>query len=568
MNTKFNGRLLTRVSAALCLSAFVAVGAQAADNPYANQKPNERGSTTGPTKAKGYDHPNQYIHMEAKKLADNMEPMMIHKDEISETQRKLAKLESKYGKKPNVVIFLTDDVGWMDPGFNGGGAAVGNPTPNLDKFAHDGLKLTSAYSTPSCSPTRATIMTGMNPLHHGILRPPMYGEPGGLDGLTTIADVMKKLGYRTQGIGKWHMGENKGSQPQNVGFDDYYGFLGVSDMYTEWRDVYFNPEVALSPGRFEMMEKEKFSHYNVHATPKDGVKNIYKIDLNSIRNLDQDWIRYTENFLDSMKGSKQPFFLYYGTRAAHFDNYPNDDYAGKSPARTVFSDGMVEIDDVFRRLMAKLEDIGELENTLVIFGSDNGPEMEIPPHGRTPFRGGKGSSWEGGVRVPTFVYWKGVIEPRVSDGLFYYADLFNTAAAVGGASGKDVTKYIPKTHYLDGIDQSSFFLAKDGQSARRSVIYTMNEYVSAVRMDEFKYNAVVELQDAIYPRGDTGGFSGAIINETGGATATNLYTNPQEDTSVGIRHIPITVPLMGEYARYMEVFKKYPKRETIGFAGH
>jgi arylsulfatase A-like enzyme len=109
--------------------------------------------------------------------------------------------------------------------------------------------LTSAYSTPTCSPSRATIHTGQNPLHHGILRPPMYGEPGGLDGAITLPSILKKLGYVTRGAGKWHMGENRGSLPQNVGYDDYLGFLGVSDEYTEWRDQYFNPEVALSPSQ-------------------------------------------------------------------------------------------------------------------------------------------------------------------------------------------------------------------------------------------------------------------------------------------------------------------------------
>src|SRR5690606_38302667 len=118
-------------------------------------------------------------------------------------------------------------------------------TPNLDRYASRGLVLTSAYSTPSCTPTRATIMTGQNPLHHGLLRPPMYGEAGGLEGLPTLPRLLQAEGYTTQAVGKWHMGENEGSQPHNVGFDGFYGFLGVSDMYTEWRDVYFNPEIAL-----------------------------------------------------------------------------------------------------------------------------------------------------------------------------------------------------------------------------------------------------------------------------------------------------------------------------------
>ncbi|ENW8485119.1 arylsulfatase AslA, partial [Escherichia coli] len=155
--------------------------------------------------------------------------------------------------------------GWMDVGFNGGGVAVGNPTPDIDAVASQGLILTSAYSQPSSSPTRATILTGQYSIHHGILMPPMYGQPGGLQGLTTLPQLLHDQGYVTQAIGKWHMGENKESQPQNVGFDDFRGFNSVSDMYTEWRDVHVNPEVALSPARSEYIQKLPFSKDDVHA---------------------------------------------------------------------------------------------------------------------------------------------------------------------------------------------------------------------------------------------------------------------------------------------------------------
>ena len=525
-------------------------------------------ASTRPTKPPGNDQPNQFIHVPPKSIAQNMEPVIEHPEQAKAAAEKLAAAARKFGRKPNILIFLLDDVGWMDPGFNGGGVAVGNPTPQVDRVAHDGLILTSAYSTPSCSPTRATIMTGQNPLHHGLLRPPMYGEKGGLAGAVPLATILQKLGDYTQGVGKWHMGENDGSQPQNVGFDDFYGFLGVSDMYTEWRDTYFNPEVALGPARFKMMEKLGFNHYNVHCTPDRGLENTYLIDLDKIKDLDQDWAAYSERFIRRMDNAQKPWFLYHCTRACHFDNYPNDHYAGKSPARTVFSDGMVEIDDVFGRLVKALEETGQLENTIIFFTSDNGPEQEVPPHGRTPFRGAKGSSWEGGVRVPTFVYWKGVIEPRKSDGLFDLGDLFNTFASIAGAPGAEVARFLPKDRYVDGIDQTSFWLAPSGESCRRSRIYTMNQFVSALRMDEFKAHITVQLQDAIFERGFTGGFSGAMVEKTGGATVTNLYTNPQEDVSIGIRHIPITIPLMGEGARYAEVLKKYPPRIKIGFVGN
>jgi len=507
--------------------------------------------------------------MQTEQIADNMEPVMKHPEQVKAAQQKLSKLEKRLGKKPNILIFLMDDVGWMDPGFTGGGTAVGNPTPNMDRFAQGGLILTSTYSTPSCTPTRATIHTGQNPLHHGLLRPAMYGEPGGLDGAVTVAAVLKKMGYVTQGVGKWHMGENESSIPQNLGYDDYYGFLSVSDMYTEWRDIYFNPEIALSPARFKMVEKFPFNHNNVHCVKgKKRCDDVYEINLTTIKDLDQDWAKYSEKFIRNMEKSKKPWFLYHATRGCHFDNYPNDTYAGKSPARTVYSDCMVEMDDILASLIKALEETGQLENTIVFVTSDNGPECEIPPHGRTPFRGCKGSSWEGGVRVPTFVYWKGMIKPRRSDGLFDLADLFNTCISLAGAPGAEGAKYVPKDHYIDGIDQTSFLLADNGTSNRRSRIYTLNQYFSGVRIDEFKLNFTMELEKSLFNRGYTGGFSGSIVTETGGAVITNLYTNPQEDISVGIRHLPLAVVIGQEADRYRAVLKKYPIKIKLGFVGN
>ena len=171
----------------------------------------------------------------------------------------------------------------MDFGFNGGGIAVGSATPDIDKIASEGLILTSAYSQPSCSPTRATILTGQYPVHHGILRPPMYGEPGGLNGNITIAKLLSQQGYVTQAIGKWHVGENEGSQPQNVGFDDFRGFLSVSDMYTEWRDPHYNPEVALSPTRTAFLEEVPFNKYDVHAVKGGKVENVGLITVDTYR---------------------------------------------------------------------------------------------------------------------------------------------------------------------------------------------------------------------------------------------------------------------------------------------
>ena len=270
-------------------------------------------------------------------------------------------------------------------------------------------------------------------------------------------------------------------------------------------------------------------------------------------------------FLDKMKGGKQPFYLYHATRGCHFDNYPSDDWAGKSMSRTVFGDCMVEMDYILGKLVDKLQEVGELENTLIIFTSDNGPECEIPPHGRTPFRGCKGSSWEGGVRVPTFVYWKGMIGPRKSDQLFDLADLLPTALSLAGYPGAKLAELFPKTTYIDGVDQASYLVADDGLSARRSRIYTLNQYFAATRIDEFKGVMTMEIENSVVQRGDWGGFSGGIFTDSGGGIVFNLYTNPQEDVSIGIRHIPMSVPIIATSGAYMKDLITYPPQFKIGF---
>jgi arylsulfatase len=511
----------------------------------------------------GYDHPGQNLVAKPVSIAPNMEPVIQHPEQQDEARKKLADLEKKTGKKPNILIFLLDDVGWADFGFNGGGISVGNPTPDVDRIASEGLILTSAYSQPTCSPTRATIMTGQYPVHHGIQSPPMYGQPGGLAGLVTLSKLMSGQGYVTQAIGKWHMGENEGSQPQNVGFDDFRGFLSVSDMYTEWRDPDFNPEVALGPTRYEYIDKLPFSKDDVHAAKGGKIEKVDEITVDYIKDLDQRWADYGVEFIKKMADSDKPFFLYYGTRGCHFDNYPNEYYQGRSPARTVYSDCIVEMNDVFAKLYKALEETGQLENTFIFFTSDNGPEAEVPPYGRTWFRGAKGSTYEGGVRVPTFVYWKGMIEPRKSEGLFDLADLFNTSLALAGKPGADAGKLVPADRYIDGIDQTSFLLAENGESNRRSIFYFWNDQLSAVRMDEFKFMILAQNPDSINRLGNKGGLSGSA-EQSWATIMFNLYTNPQEDESIGIRHIPMGIPLTDEIGRYQGVLKKFPPKYQIG----
>src|SRR5581483_11211618 len=141
---------------------------------------------------------------------------------------------------------------------------------------------------------------------HGLLRPPMYGEPGGLQGEVTVAQVLADSGYVTQAVGKWHMGENRVSQPQHVGFADFYGFLSVSDMYTEWRDPYFFPEIVYSDERTKWVENQPFNRCFVHAVGGGEPENVEEVTIPVLSTLDDKWAAYSIEFVQRMAKAEQP----------------------------------------------------------------------------------------------------------------------------------------------------------------------------------------------------------------------------------------------------------------------
>lgn len=540
--------------------------------------------------------------------APNMEPRMWHCQEIADSWKKLraggfcapaaapetfrqcpqlVQPRNPPGcRRPNILVFLVDDMGWSDFGPYGGGEAHGAATPNVDALAEGGLLLTSTYAQPSCSPTRATIHTGQLPIHHGVLSPPMYGDPGGLSARSVpLTLLLKKQGYVTRGVGKWHLGEAEQNLPSNNGYDEYLGFLNVSDMYTEWRDSYYNPEVAWDRERTAFMDELNFSHYMIRDSVDQGCESVGLITLPqdagdtgptvgnygacpkapgtenkrvSIGDLDQIWAQYSSEFIRSRKDEKEPWFLYHATRGCHFDNYPRDDYQRASYARTDYSDCMVEMDQILGALMQALEESGQTEETLVFFTSDNGPEQEIDPHGATPFRGGKGDTWEGGVRVPGIVHWPGMIESRRSDGLFDLADLYPTVLSFAGFDYATASKEDPELaeRYLYGIEQTSFLVADRGASNRRSLLYWYLTNFAAVRMDEFKAHRMVSEPVGLH-KGNIGGLSGVDL-EMSYMWLFNLQSDPKEEKNIFIRHLWNQGLFKSEIGRFMCVLFNYP----------
>ncbi len=491
-------------------------------------------------------------------LAEHLEPAFAHTEQTAAARQRLDEYVARTGRRPNVLVVLFDDVGWGDFGCYGGGIAVGAPTPNIDRLARDGLLLTSCYSEPSCSPSRASLMTGRLPMRHGLLRPPMYGEPGGLQGETTIAQLLSDAGYVTQAVGKWHMGENTDSQPQHVGFDDFYGFLSVSDMYTEWRDPYFFPEIVYSEERTRWIENQPFNRCFVHATRGGDVENVEEVTIPVLSTLDDKWAAYSIDFIRRMAGGSQPWFLYHCTRGAHFDNYPLEKYLGSSPAKHPYKDTMIELDDIVGRLADTLRETGQLEDTLILVTSDNGPEMETwPDAAYTPFRCAKGSTWEGGVRVPAVVSWPGMIDAdRSSDGLFAFTDFFPTMLSLAGAESA-----MPDDRFIDGVDQTAFLLTADGRSHRKHQYYWLLNHFSALRVGEFKL-MISSISDDDRDVHNPGGFTGATQRYPYGRLY-NLYLDPKETRSYLIRKLAYIDALQGGVRNHLMTFAKFPAKNAF-----
>ncbi|MBK9179806.1 MAG: sulfatase-like hydrolase/transferase [Acidimicrobiales bacterium] len=451
-----------------------------------------------------------------------------------------------------------DDVGWGDFGCYGGGVAVGAPTPNIDKLARRGLLLTSCYSEPSCSPSRATLLTGRLPMRHGLQRPPMYGEPGGLQGEITLAQLLSDAGYVTQAVGKWHLGENRASQPQHVGFDDFYGFLSVSDMYSEWRDPAFFPELVYSAARTDWLKNQPFNRCFVHATRGREVEPVEEVTIPVLSLLDDKWAEYSIDFIGRMADDERPWFLYHGTRGAHFDNYPHERFLGSSPAKHPYKDTIIELDDIVGRLIAALEETGQLERTVVFVSSDNGPHMENwPDAAYTPFRCAKGSTWEGGVRVPGIFAWPGMIEPdRQTDGLFAFSDVFTTALALAGALDD-----IPTDRFVDGVDQTSFLLAPDGTSNRKYHYYWLLDTLSALRVGEYKFMLASTSDDDTDVAGP-GGFTGVTQHYTY-ARLYNLYLDPKERHSYLTRKLAYNESFLSGIVNHLRTYREFPPKNVM-----
>jgi len=357
-------------------------------------------------------------------------------------------LSAQAEDKPNIIVIMADDLGYNDVGVYG---CKDIPTPHLDKLANDGVRFTSGYVTwPMCGPSRAGFLTGKHQSKFGyytnVSAP--FDKRQGLPKMETIASLLKKQGYVTGGVGKWHMGTADDQHPNSMGFDDWFGFLGGGLMY-------FPLDHPSYKGRFTPIKRPLNMKYMQHTLPLIHNREPVEWDQYLTRELTDAGIRFLE------KHQEDPFFLFMSYNAPHLDLEAPEESIAKFPAekmskvpgvkpgaRSVYAAMVHEMDEGIGQLLAKLDELELSEDTVVWFLSDNGG-MRATSDNR-PLRGTKGVAYEGGIRVPMFVKWPGktpageVLEAPISS-----LDITATSIAMAGGDpegdglhGKDIRPYL------------------------------------------------------------------------------------------------------------------------------
>ena len=436
--------------------------------------------------------------------------------EDKELDEKLAALKTRFGTPPNIIHIMWDDTPMGEVGLPAIQQLRGFSTPNINRLATEGINFTRMYTEPSCTPSRAAVITGRHPVRNGMYNVGFPYEYGGLArDEVTMAEVLGAAGYATAFFGKWHLGDIEESYAIHQGFDKavwtpynqfpiIYGaqaeiWGGVSPT-TAMPDIYPNDPYDMDKGW------RTLGHVSALQATKGGSINeiVQPGDLKAWYNMMADNTDRTLAFIDKNAEAKTPFFIAYWPNLIAFAPFPER----KTLSGGFLQEGLARFDPFIGKLMAHLKAQGIAENTLVILMADNGPMTHNGPPGmvETLYRGGKGDFLEGGIRVPAMAWWPGMIEPGQTVGdIIHETDLFTTFARLAGAS-----EHIPTDRVIDGVDQTSLLLNGDTHSRRDYVhVYTGDVYAATVK-GRFKRHWV----------GDLPGLSGASFYD--------LYNNPRE----------------------------------------
>jgi arylsulfatase A-like enzyme len=393
--------------------------------------------------------------------------------------KKSSKSFEKNAQNPNIILIVADDLGYNDVGFNG---CKDIPTPNIDRIAKAGVMFTSGHVTFGvCSPSRAGLLTGRYQYRFGYERNPLYVPSDSVMGLPlseeTMADILGRSGYNSMLVGKWHLGAHKSLHPLKRGFKEFFGFLGGGHHYFPEKWDLQNPEDANGEG--ESYRTKLNRNYEVVEEKE------YLTDA-----LSREAVSFVE------RNKQKPFFLYLAYNAPHNPLQATEKYLNrfehiKNPKRKSYAALVSSVDDGIGKLLDKLKETGQIDNTIIVFLSDNGGPVSDNSSNNTPLRGQKGSVFEGGIRVPFVMQWNNQIAANSTyEKPIISLDIFSTVLAnIKGASK-------PKNK-LDGVNLLPFLTNKNNNSPHDYLfwrIFDRKDY-AIINKDEKK---MVVLKDSLY----------------------------------------------------------------------
>jgi arylsulfatase len=372
-------------------------------------------------------------------------------------------------RPPNVVLMLSDNLGFGEIGVYGGGALRGAPTPRLDALAAEGLRFTNFNVEVECTPSRSALLTGRMPVRSGTWRAASAGMQGGLAPWeVTLAETLSDAGYATAIFGKWHLGDSAGRYPTDQGFDRWWGFPFSTNVAIYTGQVGFDPAVAKIP---HLLEGERGQE----------VRQVEPYTLENRPLIDERIAEKSIAYIRERAGEERPFFLFVSWSLVHHPYLPHPDFAGRS-GNGAFSDVMVEHDHRVGQILDALEESGIAGDTLVIYASDNGPDSAHYPvvSNSGPYRGYLGSAYEGSIRTPMMVRWPRKVPPgRTTNEIVAMVDLYPTIARLAGAE-------VPGDRVIDGMDQTALLLGEAELSPREHVLVFSGRTLLAVKWRRFK----------------------------------------------------------------------------------
>ncbi|WP_312145496.1 arylsulfatase [Brevundimonas sp.] len=479
--------------------------------------------------------------------------------------------------KPNILFIMSDDIGWFNISCNNNGI-MGYRTPNIDRIASEGANFTDFYGQQSCTAGRAAFITGQSPIRTGLTK---VGMPGATLGLSfedpTVAEFLKSYGYATGQFGKNHLGDRNEHLPTVHGFDEFFGNLyhlnaeeePYSPNYPKdpaFRER-FGPRGVLKCKASDADDATVDPHFG--RVGKQVIENTGGLDAKRMETVDEEFLGAALDFMDRKTAEGGPWFCYFNTTRMHVWTHLKPDSAGKT-GLGLYPDGMVELDGYVGQLLAKLEELGVADDTIVVFTTDNGAEKcTWPDGGATPFRGEKDTNWEGGWRVPCVMRWPGVIQAgQVLNDIVSLQDFIPTFAAAAGES--DLVEKVKKGHdvggktykvHLDGYNLIPF-LKGEAKCPREGFLYWSDDGdLLALRVNQYKIHFKEQTAEGINAWRTA--FTDMRIPKI-----FNLRSDPFEAGEVSIKYDTWMIndanfvmyaaqPIVGQW---LESFKEFPPR--------